>query len=535
MELLGARARVGGRGDGGADDDHLWLQRKYPFESRQLDAPGDSHAGRGQRLAQFRQLREGRTERRLLIVRGVQAEQIAAHLHQLHGASPRISDLHHIKHCTLVVRPRALKGACDRGVSGQSHDRDDIGAGAECDIGFRAPGIHNLEIRHQRKLRMRPANAPQGIHPLAENERRPYLGNVYVGVDSGQDIQRRRQVAIQRDLQLRHKQPIGSRTGENRTQYSIVNRRASIKEADMTAKIVVVGSFNADLVSYIERMPRPGETVHGDRFATGAGGKGSNQAVAAARLGADVSFIGRLGNDVFANLAYEIWDAEGVNHDFVSRDNEVATGVAPILVDSSGENMIVVVLGANRRLRRSDIDAARARIAAADMLVVQLEVNLDMVPYALKTAKKFGVTTILNPAPAAAISPETIQLADYLTPNETELETLTGGADDVVSAARALLTRPDQMAVVTLGEKGAQIVTADNTLLVPTFAVDAVDTTGAGDTFNAALAVGLSEGMALERAVRFANAAAALCVTKPGAADSVPYRADVDALILGQE
>ena len=303
----------------------------------------------------------------------------------------------------------------------------------------------------------------------------------------------------------------------------------------MTAKIVVVGSFNADLVSYMERMPRPGETVHGDRFATGAGGKGSNQAVAAARLGADVSFIGRLGNDVFANLAYEIWDAEGVNHDFVSRDNEVATGVAPILVDSSGENMIVVVLGANRRLRRSDIDAARARIAAADMLVVQLEVNLDMVPYALKTAKEFGVTTILNPAPAAPISPETIQLADYLTPNETELETLTGGADDVVSAARALLTRPDQMAVVTLGEKGAQIVTADNTLLVPTFAVDAVDTTGAGDTFNAALAVGLSEGMALERAVRFANAAAALCVTKPGAADSVPYRADVDALILGQD
>ncbi|MYE27607.1 MAG: hypothetical protein F4X87_10435 [Chloroflexi bacterium] len=148
------------------------------------------------------------------------------------------------------------------------------------------------------------------------------------------------------------------------------------KEANMTAKIVVVGSFNADLVSYMERMPRPGETVHGNRFATGAGGKGSNQAVAAARLGADVSFIGRLGNDVFANLAYEIWDAEGVNHDFVNRDGEVATGVAPILVDSSGENMIVVVLGANERLRESDIDAARERIAAADMLVVLLDVNL---------------------------------------------------------------------------------------------------------------------------------------------------------------
>jgi len=304
----------------------------------------------------------------------------------------------------------------------------------------------------------------------------------------------------------------------------------------MTAKIVVVGSFNADLVSYMERMPRPGETVHGDRFATGAGGKGSNQAVAAARLGADVTFIGRVGNDVFANLAYEIWDAEGVNREFVKRDKDVATGVAPILVDSSGENMIVVVLGANRRLRESDIDAARERIATADMLVVQLEVNLDMVSYALKAAKEFGVATILNPAPAAPISRETIQLADYLTPNEIELETLNGGEfDDVVSAARGLLTRADQTAVVTLGAEGARIVRPEETHLAPTFAVDAVDTTGAGDTFNAALAVGLSEGKALSDAVRFANAAAALCVTKPGAADSAPYRADVDALYLGSK
>ncbi len=299
----------------------------------------------------------------------------------------------------------------------------------------------------------------------------------------------------------------------------------------MTAKIVVVGSFNADLVSYMKRMPRPGETVPGERFATGAGGKGSNQAVAAARLGADVTFIGRVGNDVFANLAYEIWDAEGVNRDFVTRDNEVATGVAPILVDSGGENMIVVVLGANLGLRESDIDAARAKIAAADMLVVQREINLDIVPYALRAAKEYGVATILNPAPADGTSPESIQLADYLTPNEIELETLNGGPfDDVASAARGLLTRDDQTAVVTLGAEGARIVTPQDSVLVPTFAVDALDTTGAGDTFNAALAVALSEGKALSDAVRFANAAAALCVTKPGAADSAPGRAEVDAL-----
>ncbi len=299
----------------------------------------------------------------------------------------------------------------------------------------------------------------------------------------------------------------------------------------MTAKIVVVGSFNADLVAYLERMPRPGETVHGDRFATFAGGKGSNQAVAAARLGADVTFIGRVGNDVFANLAYEIWDAEGVNRDYVSTDDEYATGVAPILVDSSGENMIVVVLGANSRLTAADIDAARERIAAADVLVTQLEVNLDMVAYALETAKQLGVATILNPAPAAAIPQSTIDLADYLTPNETELETLSGSAGDYAAAARTLLTRADQKAVVTLGAQGAQIVSGGEGAVIPTYAVDVVDTTGAGDAFNAGLAVALAEGKPLPEAVRFANAAAALSVTKSGAAPSTPYRAAVDELL----
>ncbi len=299
----------------------------------------------------------------------------------------------------------------------------------------------------------------------------------------------------------------------------------------MTAKIVVVGSFNTDLMSYLERMPKPGETVHGDRFETGAGGKGSNQAVAAARLGAEVTFIGRVGVDVFANLAFEIWDAEGVNRDFVKQDEDHATGVAPILVDSSGENMIVVILGANLRLQPSDIDAARQRIAAADVLIVQLEVNFDIVAYALQTAKELGLTTILNPAPAAAIPQETIQLADYLTPNETELETLTGSGDDVEAAARSLLTRGDQTAVVTLGARGAQIVTGTESNAVSTYQVDVVDTTGAGDAFNAGLAVALAEGMDLNDAVRFANATAALCVTKRGTARSTPYRADVDALL----
>ncbi|MCY4539372.1 MAG: ribokinase [Chloroflexi bacterium] len=300
----------------------------------------------------------------------------------------------------------------------------------------------------------------------------------------------------------------------------------------MAARIVVVGSFNTDLVSYVRRMPRPGETVHGDSFMTGAGGKGSNQAVAAARLGADVTFIGRLGKDVFANLAYEVWDAEGINSDYVVQDEETATGVAPIFVDSAGENMIVVVLGANSRVKPSDIDAARERIASADVLVVQLEINTDMVTYALQVAKELGITTILNPAPAAPIPRETLELADYLTPNETELESLSGGpVSDVAAAARTLMTREGQTVVVTMGAQGAQIVSRDQTDLLATFKVDVVDTTGAGDAFNAALAVGLAEGKSLAGAVRFANAAAALCVTKAGAAGSAPRRADVDALL----
>lgn len=303
----------------------------------------------------------------------------------------------------------------------------------------------------------------------------------------------------------------------------------------MTAKIVVVGSFNTDLVSYLQRMPRPGETVHGDTFVTGAGGKGSNQAVAAARLGAEVTFIGRVGSDVFANLAYEIWDAEGVSRDYVIQDQDHATGVAPILVDSQGENMIVVVLGANLNIQPSDIDAAKDRIAAADVLLVQLEINLDMVAYALKMAKKLGVATILNPAPATPLSSDTMQLADYLTPNETELETLSGSANaDVTARARSLLTRDGQTAVVTLGTQGAQIVSPNQNIRLEAFEVDAVDTTGAGDAFNAGLAVALAEGKDLRAAVRFANAAAALSVTKSGAARSAPRRAEVDALIAAR-
>lgn len=303
----------------------------------------------------------------------------------------------------------------------------------------------------------------------------------------------------------------------------------------MAAKIVVVGSFNVDLTSYMARMPAPGETVSGDRFVTGPGGKGTNQAVAAARLGAEVTFVGRVGQDVFAPIALNVWRAEGINTDYVTQDPDHATGVAPIFVDASGENSIVVVLGANLAVSRADVDRARAAIAAADVVITQLEIDPDATAYALQVAREHGVRTILNPAPARPLPPEVTALADFITPNETELATLSGLAGaSVEEMARTLLAREGQAVVCTLGAAGAQYVRRADSGVVPSFKVRVVDTTGAGDAFNGGLAVALAEGRGLADALMFANATAALCVTKPGTSPSMPHREDVDALIRAQ-
>ena len=300
----------------------------------------------------------------------------------------------------------------------------------------------------------------------------------------------------------------------------------------MAAKIGVVGSFNTDLTAYVQRMPRPGETVAGDRFVTGPGGKGSNQAVAAARLGAEVTFVGRIGDDVFAPVGLDLWRAEGINTDHVVQDPDVATGVAPIVVDSTGENSICVILGANLRISLDDIDAAAEAIASADVLLTQLETNHDAVVRALQLARSSGVRTILNPAPASVLPPGMLALADYLTPNETELEVISGlqggSLDDAIAAVRI---DDQQVVVVTLGSKGARFVQRADEGFVGGFEVDVVDTTGAGDAFNAGLAVALAEGNALPDSIRFANAAAALSVTKPGTAASMPRRREVESLL----
>lgn len=300
----------------------------------------------------------------------------------------------------------------------------------------------------------------------------------------------------------------------------------------MVAKIVVVGSFNTDLTSYMKRMPAPGETVSGDRFVTGPGGKGSNQAVAAARLGAQVTFVGRIGQDVFAPLALNLWQQEGINTEYVVQDPDHSTGVAPIFVDENGENSIVVVLGANLAVSRQDVDRAEAAIAAADVVMTQLEIDPDTTAYALRVARKHGVHTILNPAPAQHLPPEVTALADFITPNQTELATLSGLATaPVEEMARSLLVSDTQTVVCTLGSAGAQYVRRRDSGTVPTFKVDVVDTTGAGDAFNGGLAVALAEDRSLAEAITFANATAALCVTRPGTAPSMPRREQVDALI----
>jgi ribokinase len=300
----------------------------------------------------------------------------------------------------------------------------------------------------------------------------------------------------------------------------------------MAAKIVVVGSFNMDLVILSPRLPHVGETVAASRFFTGPGGKGSNQAVAAARLGANVTFVGRIGQDAFGDAAMELWKGEGINTQYVVRDPKAATGVASIMVDNHGENMIAVALGANSQLTREDVDAASDAIESADVMLIQLEIDHTVAAYALRLARKLKTPTILNPAPATNLPMEILVYPDYLTPNEGELEQIYGEhsiyEDD---SADYLLASDEQVVIVTMGAQGARWISRGGTAGVPTFPVDVIDTTGAGDAFNGALAVALAEGQTVTDAITFANATAALCVTRAGATGSMPPRNSVEALL----
>jgi len=303
----------------------------------------------------------------------------------------------------------------------------------------------------------------------------------------------------------------------------------------MGSGIVVVGSSNTDMIVKLDRIPKPGETVLGGEFSTAAGGKGANQAVAAARAGGKVTFIARVGDDVFGRQALKGFVADGIDTGHVITDPDAPSGVALIFVDERGENSIAVASGANAYLTRQDVLSARDAIASAEVLVIQLETPLDTVLAAVELAVEHGVRVVLNPAPAQPLGEEILRHVSVLTPNETEAHLLTGIeiSDDAaaLAAAKRLNAFGVESVLITLGSRGAFMLDSDHNELIPGFEVEAVDTTAAGDVFNGALAVALAEGRALTKAVRFANAAAALAVTKLGAQPSAPSREEIERLL----
>ncbi|MBN1965849.1 MAG: ribokinase [Anaerolineae bacterium] len=301
-------------------------------------------------------------------------------------------------------------------------------------------------------------------------------------------------------------------------------------------RITVIGSYNTDLTIFTPRMPQPGETVLGKNFKTGPGGKGSNQAVAAARLGADVTFVGRIGRDMFGEMARDLWAEEGIDASHVITDPTHATGVASILVDEGGENIIVVASGANWAVSAADAEQAEAAIAESKVLLMQLETPLEAVQRALEIARAHDVLTILNPAPGQVLTPALLSLVDILTPNQSETAIISGSRQpDDIGMAQAVQKLGVNAVVMTQGSAGVLLSDPAGAQRYPAFSPpgEAIDTTGAGDAFNGALAVALAEGHVLADAIRFATAAAAISVTRPGATDSMPTRDEVDALLRG--
>jgi ribokinase len=300
--------------------------------------------------------------------------------------------------------------------------------------------------------------------------------------------------------------------------------------------VAILGVFVADLAFRAGRMPAIGETIFGSGFKLGPGGKGSNQSVAAARVGADVTFISKLGTDVFARIARDTWAREGI----AARVAEVAdqpTGAAFIFVDEkSGDNAIIVVAGAADTIGPADVDAVADSIRNAAVFVTQLEQPVDAAQRGLEIARAAGVTTILNPAPAEPVDDAIYALCDYVTPNEHEAKVMTGvlvgNVDDARKAGDVFLAKGVGAALLTLGAAGALLHTRTESVLVPAFnAGPVLETTGAGDAFNGGFAAALARGMAPKEAVRFGCAVAGISVTRPGTAPSMPRLAEVEALL----
>ncbi len=299
------------------------------------------------------------------------------------------------------------------------------------------------------------------------------------------------------------------------------------------ANIVVVGSSNMDIFFYTDRMPEPGETVIGNRYWMAMGGKGANQAVGSRLLGAEVTLVGQVGDDLFGRRMLDNFSSHGIACDHIQVDKEADSGVALILVDKQAENSIVVVPGVNMRISPADVEAAANKLRAADVLLMQLEIPLDAIQRAVDIAHEGSTLCVLNPAPARPLPDCILEKVHLLTPNQSEARVLTDIPADTLegaeAAGQALLDKGVQTVIITLGAQGALIVRPDQTLHVEGVRVDALDTTGAGDAFMAGLAVALAEGQTLEEATRFANVAGALSTQKPGAMPSLPTRDEVEA------
>ncbi|ULA67375.1 MAG: Ribokinase [Nitrospira sp.] len=295
--------------------------------------------------------------------------------------------------------------------------------------------------------------------------------------------------------------------------------------------VVVVGSSNIDLTALVDRLPARGETLLGRQVMQSFGGKGANQAVAAARAGATVGFLSKVGSDANGVLIEQHLAAQGLSRMVLLRDAAVQTGVAMILVDAAGDNQIVVVPGSNQHLTPADVRQHAGLISGARVLLVQMEIPIETVQECLRLAKRHGLLTILNPAPACSLPPEYVRMVDVLTPNEREACALSG-VTDPVEAAKMLVRGGVGTVVVTRGAEGAVISRGKEVIPVPAFVIEAVDSTGAGDAFNGALACALAEGMPIEAAVETAAAAGALATTGRGAQAALPTRGEIDRLRL---
>ena len=299
--------------------------------------------------------------------------------------------------------------------------------------------------------------------------------------------------------------------------------------------IAVVGSINMDVTAYMYRLPKPGETLHGKDYIVGLGGKGANQAVAARKLGSEVAFIGRIGVDDFGKGAERALASYDVDLSHIRRDADGATGIAIINVGEGGENWISVIAGSNMRVDLSDVEAGRAALEKAKVLLLQLEVPLEASLAAAQIVRAHGGTVILDPAPAKDLAPEVLKAVDIITPNESEAGLLLGWQpqtpEEGLKAAKELRNRGVATAVVKLGGKGLAVAGPGLEAIIPPFKVTPIDTVAAGDSFNGGLGHGLEQGLGLEGALRYAAACGALSTTKKGASAAAPTRAEVEAFL----